>query len=169
MNTTAFYLGMKVAMFDVTDVANPKELHKINIGARGTHSELLYNHKALLFSKAKNLLAFPVDLYEVQNGNSGTVEPDSVKPGSILEYGQFTYQGAYIYNIDVEHGFTLKGRVSHLTDDELSKAGQTWYDSEKNVRRILYINDTLYTLSNSMIKANAIADLKEIDSLVIPK
>jgi uncharacterized secreted protein with C-terminal beta-propeller domain len=58
-------------MFDVTDVANPKELFKENIGDRGTYSELLNNHKALLFSKEKNLLSFPVSLYEVKNKQSG--------------------------------------------------------------------------------------------------
>ena len=29
---TAYYLGMKVALFDVTDVANPIEMSKITIG-----------------------------------------------------------------------------------------------------------------------------------------
>jgi inhibitor of cysteine peptidase len=159
VNTTAYYLGMKVAMFDVTDVKNPKELHKLNIGDRGTNSELLYNHKALLFSKAKNLMAFPVELYEVK----------STGDASALEYGQFTYQGAYVYNIDIAKGFTLKGRITHITDEELSKAGLNWYDGDKNVRRILYMDETLYTLSNSMIRAHTLSDLKAVGSLNIPK
>jgi inhibitor of cysteine peptidase len=158
INTTAYYLGMKVAMFDVTDVAHPKELHTMKIGDRGTNSELLYNHKALLFSKAKNLMAFPVELYE-----------KNVKSSSPLDYGQFTYQGAYVYNIDLVKGFTLKGRITHITDEELNKAGNNWYDSNKNVRRILYMDDTLYTLSNSMIRAHTLSDLKAIGSLNIPK
>jgi inhibitor of cysteine peptidase len=158
IRTTAYYLGMKVAMFDVTDVANPKELHTMKIGDRGTNSELLHNHKALLFSKAKNLMAFPVELYE-QSANST----------SPLEYGQFTYQGAYVYNIDLAKGFSLKGRITHISDDELSKAGNYWYDYNKNVRRILYMDDTLYTLSNSMIKAHTLSDLQPIGSLNIPQ
>jgi inhibitor of cysteine peptidase len=168
INTTAYYLGMKVAMFDVSDVAQPKELHKMIIGDRGTHSELLYNHKALLFSKAKNLMAFPVELYEINSANSGVKDPE-LSELPVLEYGQFTYQGAYVYNIDIINGFTLKGRITHLSDEELNQAGQNWYDGDKNVRRILYIDETLYTLSNSMIKANAISDLKSVGSLSIPK
>lgn len=159
VNTTAYYLGMKVAMFDVTDVTNPKELHTLKIGDRGTNSELLYNHKALLFSKAKNLMAFPVELYEVQ----------PVADSTSLDYGQFTYQGAYVYSMDIANGFTLKGKITHISDDELSKAGQYWYDGDKNVRRILYMDDTLYTLSNSMIKAHTISDLQSVGSLNIPK
>ena len=53
--TVAFYQGMKIAIFDVTDVNNPIEMFSEKIGDRGTDSELLRNHKALLFSKSRNL------------------------------------------------------------------------------------------------------------------
>ena len=49
----AYYQGMKVALFDVTDVSNPVQKFSEMIGDRGTDSELLSNHKALLFSKRK--------------------------------------------------------------------------------------------------------------------
>ena len=58
--------GMKIGMFDVTDMKNPKEMFKEVIGDRGTYSELLDNHKALLFDKNKNLLAFPVTVKEYE-------------------------------------------------------------------------------------------------------
>jgi inhibitor of cysteine peptidase len=155
----AFYLGMKVALFDVTDVANPKELHKTMIGDRGTHSELLYNHKALLFDKEKNLLAFPVDLYEVKQG--------AKEEYGMPAYGTFAYQGAYVYKLDPINGFQLRGRITHLTTDELAKAGNYWF-GDKSVNRILYIADQLYTLSNGMIKANGLADLSQTSELELP-
>lgn len=157
--SVAYYMGMKVALFDVTDVSNPVELYKEEIGDRGTDSELLYNHKALLFSKDKNLLAFPVTVMEVQEGSD-------IYNG-IPVYGEFAYQGAYIYNLDLNNGFTLKGRITHLTDEDYQKAGSYWYDSEKNVNRILYIQDDLYTLSEKYIKANNLDDLGEIGTLEI--
>ena len=168
ISTNAFYLGMKVALFDVTDVENPKELHKLIIGDRGTGSELLYNHKALLFSREKNLLAFPVELYEIANKstNAGS-SPTTITGPRMPDYGTFTYQGAYIYQLDPQNGFQLQGRITHLTDEELSKSGN-WYTSERFVRRILYIGDTLYTLSDGMIKANARNGLQEMGSLHIP-
>ncbi|MCX7842856.1 MAG: beta-propeller domain-containing protein [Clostridia bacterium] len=158
---SAYYLGMKLAIFDVSDVSNPKEKFTQKIGDRGTESELLHNHKALLFSKEKNLLAFPVTLMEIKNSS------EKVKEG-FPQYGQFTFQGAYVYNIDMEKGFTLKGRITHISDEEYAKAGSQWYDSNKNIQRIIYIGDNLYTLSNSMIKANQLNDLKEKKSLIIP-
>jgi len=162
IGTTAYYLGMKIAMFDVSDMANPKELFVEKIGDRGTTSELLNNHKALLFSKERNLMAFPVTVAEVK-------EDEENNANMVPRYGQFTFQGAYVYNIDLKEGFKLKGKITHITDDEYMKAGDYWYDSSKNVERILYINDDLYTISKGMIKANDINSLKLKGQLEIPQ
>lgn len=159
-DSMAFYMGIKMAIFDVSDVSNPVEMFREIIGDRGTDSELLRNHKALLFSKDKNLLAFPVQVMEVKGdtGSYGRPWP---------EYGAFSFQGAYVYNIDLANGFGLKGKITHLSGEDHLKAGNYWYDSEKDIQRILYINDTLYTLSQSMIKANSMSDLTELNKLDI--
>ncbi|MEN6325184.1 MAG: beta-propeller domain-containing protein [Syntrophomonas sp.] len=154
----AYYQGMKLAVFDVTDVNNPKEMFKETIGNRGTDSELLHNHKALLFSKEKNLLAFPITVMEIARQNK-------VNPQGFPEYGSFSFQGAYVYNLDLNKGFQLKGRITHLDDSDYKKAGDNWYGSEKNVERIIYIGDNLYTLSPGMVKANSLTDLKQTGSL----
>jgi uncharacterized secreted protein with C-terminal beta-propeller domain len=153
-------MGMKMAIFDVTDVSNPVEMFRADIGDRGTDSELLRNHKALLFAKDKNLLAFPVRVMEIKG--------DSYNSGSnVPEYGTFAFQGAYVYNIDLDSGFTLKGRITHLSGEDYLKAGNYWYNSEKDIERIIYIDDTLYTLSQQILKANRLDDLQEVNSLEI--
>jgi uncharacterized secreted protein with C-terminal beta-propeller domain len=159
--TTAYYQGMKIALFDVSDVNNPKEKFKEIIGDRGTDSELLNNHKALLFSKEKELMAFPVTVMEIKDGGN-------VKAGNIPAYGSFSFQGAYVYNIDIEEGFKLKARISHISEEEYKKSGDRWYRSNNNVERIIYIGDDLYTISKGMIKANSLTDMKEKGSLLIP-
>ncbi len=158
----AFYLGMKMAMFDVTDVTKPVSKFTVHIGDRGTDSELLRNHKALLFAKNKDLLAFPVSLYEVAKGVASTS-----KEANMPQYGSFTFQGAYVYQINADTGFKLKGRISHLTDEDYMKAGDRGHNSGKNIDRILYINDTLYTLSQEEIRANNLSDLKKTGSLKV--
>ncbi len=160
----AWYQGMKIALFDITDVNKPVEKFREIIGDRGTDSELLYNHKALMFSKSKNLMAFPVTVMQI---------PDSLKadtPSSdISQYGQFSFQGAYVYEIDLEKGFRLKGRITHISPEEYPKYG-TYYSRDDNyVERAMYIDDTLYTLSKGKIKANRISDLKEINTIAIPQ
>jgi inhibitor of cysteine peptidase len=61
--------GVKVSLFDVSNLAHPVEMFKEIIGDRGTYSDVLNNHKALLFDKAKGLLAFPVTVYEQPTGD----------------------------------------------------------------------------------------------------
>jgi inhibitor of cysteine peptidase len=56
--------GVKVSLFDVSDITHPVEMYKEIIGDHGSSSEVLSNHKALLFDKDKGLLAFPVTVYE---------------------------------------------------------------------------------------------------------
>ena len=148
----AYYQGMKVAIFDVTDVNSPQLKHQVVIGARGTDSELLRDHKALLFDKNKNLLAFPITVMEKKGTNS---------TGSPTEYGQFSFAGAYVYNIDLQNGLTLKGKLTHLTQEDYNKAGDYWYDSDSNIRRIIYIGDNLYTISDNKIKACDLSTLQE--------
>jgi uncharacterized secreted protein with C-terminal beta-propeller domain len=153
----AFYQGFKMALFDVSDVSNPIEKSKEIIGARGTESELLRNHKALLFSKERNLLAFPITVMEIKNE----------KPSNygFPEYGEFSFQGGYIYHLDAQQGFKQRGRVTHLSQEDIDKAGYYWYDSDKNITRMLYVGDNLYTLSNWGIKSYRLDNLTEIGAL----
>ena len=159
ISTQAYYQGMKLAVFDVSDVHNPKEMYKEVIGDRGTDSELLRNHRALLFDKEKELLAFPVTVMEV---------PEEQKGANAWAYGQFAYQGAYIYQLNLKDGFKLRGKITHLSAEDLLKAGYRSYDQESEVKRILYIGDTLYTLSEGMVKANSLVDLVERKAVQIP-
>jgi uncharacterized secreted protein with C-terminal beta-propeller domain len=155
--TMAFYTGMKIALFDVTDVQHPVELFTEKIGGRGTDSELLRNHKALLFDREKELLAFPVTVMET----GGSVPGGSTVPS----YGKFSFQGACVYKINLNEGLILRGKITHLTAEDYLKAGEYWYESNKNIERILYIDDVLYTVSRDKVKASGLMDLKEINSL----
>lgn len=156
--TQAYYLGMKMALFDVSDVSNPREKFKETIGDRGTHSELLHNHKALLFDKTRNLLAFPITVMKVE-GN-----PVDDRSG-VPQYGKLSFQGAYVYNLDLLHGFVLQGTISHLSGEDHLKAGYSGYNPNKEVKRVMYINNILYTLSEDLIKANKLPNLEDLKSL----
>ena len=147
--------GMKIAIFDVSNVSKPVQQFMTTIGGAGTYSEVLNNHKALLFSKEKNLLALPVaeNNYDSNTGISHQ-----------------SYQGANIYNIDLVNGIKLKGKITH--SDEANAAIKknstmeySMYNGQYFIDRILYIRDTLFTLSNGLIKANDMNTLKEKSKL----
>ncbi|TYQ17777.1 UNVERIFIED_CONTAM: putative secreted protein with C-terminal beta-propeller domain [Acetivibrio alkalicellulosi] len=156
MSNGVFVSGMKLALFDVTDVSNPIQKFSEIIGGRGTDSELLRNHRALLFSKEKNLLAFPVTV----------VEEDEF---FTRRYKGPDFQGAYVYNIDIENGFVLRGKITHLSKEDYSKDDYYYYSYDKYIERLLYIDDTLYTLSKGMIMANGLEKLEERNKLIIPE
>ena len=97
---------MKLALFDVSDVNNPRQLSNVTIGDRGTDSLALSDPKAFLFDKSKGLLVIPVSLAVVS-------EADKAQYG-VSAYGNTVWQGAYVYGISIDGGFTLKGTVTHL-------------------------------------------------------
>ena len=154
----AWYQGLKMAIFDVTDVTNPKELHKVIIGDRGTESPVLDDPRAFLFNKSKNLLALPIELYQLTDAQKASKDTDST-------YGEFNYQGAYVYNIDLIKGFTLKGRVTHITDQITNESNYSYPASNQYVNRILYIDDYLYTISDEKILTNSLNDMGKINEI----
>lgn len=157
----AWYQGIKIALFDVSDFENPKEIAKIVIGDRGTNSPALYDHKAFLFNREKELLVIPVSLYEI---DEEIKEQNNGYTGSI--YGKFTFQGAYVYKLNL-NGFEFKGRITHRNQSESidNQYYWCWGSSNYDIIRTLFIDNTLYTISNNMVKMNSLDDLSEINSI----
>ncbi len=153
----AWYQGVKISLFDVSDVENPKEIDKYEIGDRGTDSPILRDHKALLFDKSKNLFVIPVLVAEIDEEKY----PSGVPP---YIHGDYVWQGAYVFDISLE-GLVLKGRITHLEDDtDLMKSGY-YFSSPYSVKRSLYIDNVLYTISDKKIKMNSLENLEEINEV----
>lgn len=158
----AYYQGVKLALFDVSDVTKPKELAKYEIGDRGTDSYALQDHKAFLFSRDRNLLVIPVLLAEINEEQYPTGLPKHA-------YGEYTWQGAYVFSIDTENGIELKGGITHEENDEkFLKSGYYYPGSKYSVKRSLYMDDTLYTISDGRIKMNDLDTLDEINKVNLP-
>lgn len=160
----AWYQGIKMAVFDVTDVSDPKEMYKTEIGDRGTDSPALHDHKAFLYAPEKQLLALPVQLAELTE----SVKNDTTRQGS--EYGEFKFQGAYVYRLSLEKGFELLGRVTHHEEDDAAlKSGYYWGQYDTDIQRVLYVDNSLLTVSNDILKLNDISDLQQTASIAYPK
>ena len=147
--------GVKISLFDVSDVNNPKQIDTYEIGQPGTDSEALQEHKAFLFDKKKDILVIPIR--EIQ----GKEQYNS-------QYGYYmqkVWQGAYVFGITPESGFKLKGKISHF--DDLEEQYYYW-GSPGAVRRSLFMDDVLYTLSARKIVMNDLKDISEINSIDLP-
>jgi len=160
----AWYQGIKMAIFDVSDVNNPIELHKIIIGDRGTDSYALHDHKAFLFDKEKELLVIPVTLAEISDEDK---QRSDEEVGNWPNYGEYTFQGAMIFNVNTTNGFSELGRITHVTAQDELKRGY-YYGDNYSVKRAFYIAENLYTFSNSMLKASNLSSLGEVSNVMFP-
>jgi uncharacterized secreted protein with C-terminal beta-propeller domain len=145
--------GLKLALFDVSDVSHPTEIGHVEIGEAGSDSEALRDHKAFLFSKEKDLLVIPVR--EVQKVPLG---------GKYSPYTQKIWQGAYVFGVSPDEGFSLRGKVAHSYEDT---SGYYW-GSRDAVKRSLYIGNTLYTLSDGELIATDLATMTPIREIPLP-
>ncbi|MFB5603733.1 MAG: beta-propeller domain-containing protein, partial [Candidatus Nitrosomaritimum aestuariumsis] len=101
-------LGVKVALFDVSDVSNPMVIDDYIIGDSSTHSEALNNHKAFFFDKRKNLLSIPIssDTDSLEGITEKRIAPDWNR-----------WNGFYILDLDFKNGIDLKGTITHTEND----------------------------------------------------
>jgi uncharacterized secreted protein with C-terminal beta-propeller domain len=130
--------GLKIALFDVSDVRNPQLVGEKELGAAGSDSEVLRDPKAFLFDREKDILVLPVHIVENTQSSSGT--------GAV-------WGGAYVFSVDPDKGFTEKGTVVHYRDT----------DNLRHVIRAFYIEDVLYTVALDKI---VMSDLKNGAALI---
>lgn len=159
--------GIKISLFDVSDVANPKESAKYVLGDSGSDSIALHDHKAFLFSRDKNLLVIPVQIYE----NSDQTDIGCGTGGRLCPEIQRTtnFNGAAVFHIEKDK-IELRGKIDHM-DGDLGEEGN-WYGYgyySSNVLRSLYIKEILYTMSNKFIKANKLDDLSDVKKIELKK
>ena len=77
-------------------------------------------------------------------------------------YGEPAWQGAYIFDISLFHGFLLEGRITHLED------GMSVYEESFWVKRSVYIENVLYTTSARKVGLNKLDDLSPILEIELP-
>lgn len=162
-STTATITGMKMALFDVSDVNNPIQISDTIIGDKRTTSAILTNHKALLFSKEKQLLAIPVNNYEEDFELKTSSDTYSTMINAYSNYNkEYISEGYFVYRINLTEGFQLKGTIIH----DKTKSRYSYYNQSRLLRG-LYIEDNLYTISEDYIKVNKLEDLQEIGQVKV--
>jgi len=129
--------GLKISLFDVSDVSNPKETAKFVTEERYAQSSALYEHKAFLFSKEKELLVIPAYSYDYYDEGEA-------------------YNGAFVFNIK-EDDIKLRGLIDHSTSTD--------YYWQPAVERSLYIEELLYTKSKKLLRINEIGDLSKVKNI----
>ncbi len=131
-------LGLAVQVFDVTDPAKPTQRHKfVFSGSEYGQSEASWDHKAFTYFPEKKLLAFPYVAY----GSGGM--------RSSLE----------VFDIDVTAGISRRGSVDHTGLFVSNPTGYCGGFFSPEVRRGIFMDQYLYSISYGGVVANDISDL----------
>ncbi|WP_437634611.1 beta-propeller domain-containing protein [Sorangium sp. So ce854] len=140
--------GLALQIFDVTDPSAPAQVHKETIEGPYASSEAEHNHKAFTYYGERGVLAFPLVSYDVETG----------AVASTLE----------LFDVDIEDGFSRLGAVDHSGFFTTPTSGCYYYGSA-DVRRGLFIEDHVYSISHGGVLVNALDDLATpVASVALP-
>ena len=136
---TTWYQGIKVALFNVADVANPIELNVIDIGKRGSHTALAYDHHAFTGLDVDGIFrfAFPISVNDGEARGDYWRDPES-------QFYEWRHSGLHLFEIE-NNQLINSGAI--ITDT--NEGDQTW-DYWKT-RRGLIQGDDVYHLSGKDI------------------
>jgi len=135
--------NVKVTLFDVSNVSAPKNISECRFQADWSDTPVLTDHKAFLFDYSKGLLAFPVSMNDYTH-----------------DYYRMQ-QGLMVFKITLDDGLVLKGNVTHLEPE--TGTG----DYNHFVKRAVYIENVLYTISDAKVKMNSLQDLTFIKEIAV--
>jgi hypothetical protein len=146
----AYFNGIQIQIFDVTELSAPKLMWKKVIGTRGSNSEALTNHLAFNYFAPKKMLALPITICE--GGGNGM-------------YGeQMTFAGLMAFDISLELGISEHGRLPFVdgTDGATNASCNQWWTNSKSlVKRSIFMDDWIYGLSDAQLRVAALADMSK--------
>ncbi|MDM8557878.1 beta-propeller domain-containing protein [Candidatus Parabeggiatoa sp. HSG14] len=158
----AWFQGIMLQIFDVSDMANPLLIHKEIIGTRGSTSEAATNHLAFNYFGSKGLLAIPMTICEAGQNSTG----QGGRFGDVMTFG-----GLLVYKVNTETGFELLGGVPHIAPEnkEENRRGicySWWIQSNSYVKRSIFMDDYVFSIADSTIKANRLSAIGEDVSVI---
>ena len=142
-----YWYGIAIQVFDVTDPLRPRLAHKyVYDGSDYATSEATENHKAFTYFDDRKLLAFPY----VRQSSWGS--QTAAGPSSTLE----------VFHVDAVSGIRKVGSVDHsslLTTMPNGNYGYCGGYFDGSVRRGVFFENVVYSISYGGILANDVADL----------
>ncbi|MBN1962523.1 MAG: beta-propeller domain-containing protein [Deltaproteobacteria bacterium] len=137
----AWFTGIQLQIFDVSDLASPLLMHKVTIGTRGTTSDATDDHLAFNYFASRGLLAVPMGICEGGDDDGG--------------YGsELTFNGLLLYQVSIENGLTEIGRIDHHQGDENESCYNWWSSPNSQVKRSVFMENYVYSVSSELLKVN---------------
>lgn len=142
----AWYQGVKVSLFDVSDLSDPFEINSLVYGRRGSESEVLYDHHGISFLPALGdqpfRFAIPIQVNDT--------EPDweGFDPDSPSAWYSVTNKGLYSFEV-TEEGVRETDYLEGFTAESLRFAPFSYFAD----RSVLTDNAVFYVNQGSVLSA----------------
>jgi len=147
----AYFNGLLLQLFDVTDPVNPRLVARETLGTRGSASEAATDHLAFNYLPQRGLLAIPATLCE--GGGDGN-------------YGsRLTFSGLVLFKVDPRSGFSKLGGIDH---GGRGQSCQTWWSQSKSqVKRSVFIDDQVFSIALDRIRVQRLGSLDREPTTVL--
>lgn len=129
----AYYQGLKIALFDVTDPDNMSEIDTFYLGDRGTTSAVEWDHKALAYYATRDVFGIPVELFRFEGEQE-----------NIYDYGEFDSNSFCVFSMGGGKKISMVSMIKQFNED-----GGTF-----NINRGIFIGDNVVTISDQAIQIN---------------
>ena len=140
-NNTVTTTAFKLSLFDVSNKQDPQEVDQLLLGGFGTHSDILYDHKALMVDSSRQLYGFTLTDWTF----------DTIVDG--------------VRDIAVVNDFTYRFQLVRIDDSKIVDVFTQDSKKDEYYIRSLIIGDSLYIISNLSLEILSLADFTTIKDI----
>jgi uncharacterized secreted protein with C-terminal beta-propeller domain len=151
----AYFDGIQLQIFDVSNLSSPQLMHKTTVGTRGSASEALTNHLAFNYFPTKGVLALPMSVCE--GGDDG-------------RYGdKLTFSGLMVFDVSLENGIKEHGRMPFVNTEQIAASwgantscSTWWTNSTSDVKRSIFMDDFAIGISDTLYQVAPLSSLSTV-------
>jgi len=136
--------GLKLSLFDVSDINAPAEISSIILGERGTNSPVLNDHHSLSYlanSEGTDKFSIPVSLHQ---GGEQT---------SPWQWADWQHDGLYLFEINTDSQDASLKHSGTLIGEQVSSTNR-WITGNYNDRAVIQDSAVHYLHDNNVISAD---------------
>ncbi|MGE0087641.1 MAG: beta-propeller domain-containing protein [Desulfococcaceae bacterium] len=142
----AWYQGVKLSLFDVSNPSAPYEKKSIVIGKRGTESDALMDHHALAYLPSENgnpaRLALPIRLHDTVYDYTDAPWFDPASPSAWYDW---THTGLYLFDIS-ETDIVSTGKM--IVED---RSGYEYAPWSSTTDRAVIVGGSVHYIHNTQV------------------